>query len=213
MKKVTTMMFIALAVLLIGTTAQAQSTSDVNGNCAAEGSFGYEVTKAGGATNTVWVQDDTPDSEGVYRMQFQFNTATMNSPHRGKYMIAVALQEGAGQRPAQMLLSYNNVNGYKVWCQTAHNNTVIYATNKVDVAAGTWQTLMLEFRQSQGGGIDDGLCRITNVTSGASEEIIDFRNSNYAVGRARIGLTGRAQVPVSGTHCWDDFSSFRTLAP
>lgn len=213
MKKVTTMLFIALAVLLIGTTAQAQSTSDVNGACAAEGSFGYEVTKAPGATNTVWVQDDTPDNEGVYRMQFQFNTATMNAPHQGKYMIAVALQEGAGQRPAQMLLSYNIANGFKAWCQTAHNNGVLYATDKVSVTAGAWQTLMLEFRQSQGGGIDDGLCRITNVSSGESYEIINFRNSAYAVGRARIGLTGRAQVPISGTHCWDDFSSFRTLAP
>lgn len=213
MKKVTTMLFIALAVLLIGTTAQAQSTSDVNGDCAAEGSFGYEVTKATGATNTVWVQDDTPDNESVYRMQFQFNTATMTVGHRGKYMIAVALPEAAGQRPAQMLLSYNNTNGFKAWCQTAHNNGIIWATPKVSVATGTWQTLMLEFRQSQGGGTDDGLCRVTNVTTTESGEIIDFRNGNYSVGRARIGLTGRAQVPISGTHCWDDFSSFRTLAP
>lgn len=213
MKKVTTMMFIALAVLLIGTTAQAQNTSDVNATCAAEGSFGYQVTKAPGSGNTVWVQDDTPDSEGVYRMQFQYNFATMVVPHGGKYFIAVALQEGVGKRPAQMIVSYNNVNGFKVWCQAAHNNGNIWTTPKVSVPGNTWQTLMLEFRQSQGGGIDDGICRVTNVTSGEFGELTGFRNSAYSVGRARIGLTGRASIPVSGYSCWDDFSSFRTLAP
>jgi hypothetical protein len=197
----------------VGTTVQAQSTSAVNGNCAAEGSYGYEVTKAPGATNTVWVEDDTPDNEGVYRMQFQFNTKDMTVPHRGKYFIAVALQEGAGLRPAQMIMSYNVVNGFKVWCQMAHNNGNIWSTGKVSVPENTWQTLMLEFRQSQGGGIDDGMCRITNVSSGETYSLENFRNSAYSVGRARIGLTGRAMIPTSGTHCWDDFASFRTLAP
>ncbi len=213
MKKFTMIMLVAVAVLAVGTTVKAQSSSAVNGNCAAEGSYGYEVTKAPGATNTVWVEDDTPDNEGVYRMQFQFNSKDMQVGHAAKYIIAVALQEGAGQRPAQMLISYNITNGFKVWCQSAHNNGVIYASPKVTIATNDWQTLMLEFRQSQGGGIDDGLCRITNVSTGATGAIENFRNSSYAVGRARIGLTGRAQVPISGTHCWDDFASFRTLAP
>ncbi len=213
MKKVNMIVLIGLAVLLAGSTVQAQNTWAVNGACAAEGSFGFQVTKAVGGSNTVFVEDDTPDNETVYRMQYQFNTATMVVPHQGKYIVGVALQEGAGQRPAQVLISYNASNGWKVWLQTPHNNGVLYATPKVDLTPATWQTLMIEFQKSQGGGIDDGMVRITNVSTAASAEITNFRNSNYTVGRARIGLTGRATIPTSGTHCFDDFSSFRTLAP
>jgi hypothetical protein len=213
MRKLGTIMTIALALTFVGSVAQAQNTWDVNAGCAASGSYGFEIIKVAGQTNTVFVEDDTPDNEAVYRMQYDFNTDTMTVPHRGKYMVGVALQEGAGQRPAQVLVSYNITNGWKVWVQTAHNNTIIYATPKLTLNPGVWQTIMVEWRQSQGGGIDDGLVRVTNVSTGETAEITDFRNSNYAVGRARIGLTGRASVPNNGSHCFDNFESFRTLAP
>lgn len=213
MRKINVTLLIGLAVLLVGSTAQAQNEWFVNGTCAAEGTYGFQVVHNSG-TNTVFVQDDTPDHEGSYRMQFQFHVGSMVMPHRGKYYIGVALQDDAGQRPFQVVISNNNTNGVKVWAQTAHNNTVIYATDKVSITDPTsWVTLQVEWRQSVGGGTDDGLVRVTNVTEGTSAEITGFRNSAYTVGRARIGLTGRATVPAGGYHCWDEFESYRTLAP
>jgi hypothetical protein len=194
---------------------QAANSLDVNAGCASEGSFGLEAIHDG-TTNTTFVEDGTPASETLYRMSFDFNTDTLNVPHAGKFFIAVALQEGAGLRPAQLIVSFNNVNGWRAWCQFAQNNGAIGKTplgDKVTVNSGITQQLMLEWRQSQGGGIDDGICRLTNVTTSESTEVTDIRNSVYSIGRARIGITGRAAIPTGGSLCFDDFQSFRTLAP
>lgn len=207
----------AAAALLVGGLAMAGSNSlDVNAGCASEGSFGLEAIHDGTSTNNVFVQTDTPADESIYRVSFDFNPNGMDAPHAGKWYVGAALQEGAGSRPFQAICSFNIVNGFRCWCQYIQNNGILAATGKVDVPDNSFNTMMYEWVQSDPAPDPaNGVCRITNVTTTQTAESTGFRNAAFAVGRYRMGITGRAQVLAlgdGGSHCFDDFQSFRTLS-
>ncbi len=213
MKKTATIIG-ALSALLIGSAAMAQNTVAVDQFvCNSEGDYGMQAIHDGSG-NTAFVQDDTPADEVIYRASFEFDPNTLSQPHASKFMIAAALQEGAGLRPFQVLMSFNNVNGNKVWCQYAQNNGNIGASAKLDVLPGEFNNVMIEWVQSDPAPAANGVCRVTVTNTGGtnSVEANGFRNAAFAVGRARMGITGRAAIPNNGTMCFDDFQSFRTLA-
>jgi hypothetical protein len=210
--KVSMTLVLALAA---GAPALANNL-DVNAGCAREGSFGLESIKLASNTSPTFVEDNSPVSEAVYRAEFWFNPQNMTMAHGVRHIINVALQEGAGQRPFQVFVDRHNSLGYRLFCQVARNNGTLAGSTRVSVAGNDWNLVRVEWRQSQGGGIDDGFCRVEVIDGPAAPgtaEILNQRNSVLAVGRVRMGLTGSLDAATVGSHCFDSFASFRTLAP
>lgn len=199
-------------------TNNAANPNPLDASCVAEGEYAMRVT-FNTSSDHAFVEADSNqgfNNETVMRASYDINLRDLRVPHRHKFFVHSALPAGAGLRPYQLLVSFNNVNGFKTWCQAAQNNGVIAAGPKVDLDPDNYNRVQVEWAHNEPGETD-ALCKVT-VIGGDSSTLTNFRNTNHTIGRVRMGANGRiipamGNAPGRDTMCFDDFQSFRTLAP
>jgi len=223
----------AVALMCAGTaSAQLEVVTNIPGGgpqgqpedaaCVHDGEYAMRTTTVPGSTDRHFVEADETngfDNESVLRVQFWYNPSDIWMAHREKHFISATLKSASlppGPRPWQLLHSYNIANGDKLWVQASRNNTGDRVpTDKVDVSRDAWNLIQVEYRHNQQ-GMSDGWAKISVIDgpdAGQTGEVTNFRNTQYPVGRVRLGLTGSVASNTDGHLCFDSFASFRTLAP
>ena len=209
-QKVISLFFITL--LAISVSGFADSTLDVNVDAAMEGTFGMETTADGTPTNA-FVRDFSPNEEAVFRASFLFDPNNMNIAFGGRHLIfAAAANSVNGSRSIEVQIRRNPSNTFDVRCiamvtgATAHRNYC----GVIPVAFSGPHLFTLEWEASQTPGVP-GFVQLTvdGVTEG--RPVLNF---SQRIRASNMGLLGGSIDPGTvGSHYFDDFQSFRTLAP
>jgi hypothetical protein len=232
MKKL--IIFSAAVILCAGTaSAQLEVVTNIPGGgpqgqpedaaCVHDGQYAMRVTSLPGNNDRHFVEADETngfDNESVLRVQFWFKAGQpLFMAHREKHFIGAAMMSASlppGPRPFQVMHAFSIRNGHQVWVQAARNNaTDRVVTDKVDITAGAYNLIQVEWEHNQV-GMSDASCTISIIDgpdAGQSGTVTNFRNTQYTVGRYRMGLTGSVATSTDGIMCFDSFASFRTLAP
>lgn len=202
-------------------------TMAVNGDAALEGNCGLEVTFDGSTTKR-YVQDDSPDAEGVYRVSFKFNpndlvfsgpTALANQHH---LLAATAVLPGGNEIGFQVLLHDQKTQsryrlkvngGVNIAAEPTRSarkpkpHVVLQSTS--DPAAT--HLIELEWYTASGDGVRDGVIRVRANGGAWSETTLE--NFGFEMEFVRLGAINGIDVTTSGSYYLDDFQSFRTLTP
>jgi len=207
-----------IGVALLATAGMAQNTLTVDAGCAMNGtSFGMRTTLPGGDTQIVYVQDNTPDGETIYRATFWFDPNGISMPTTARFPIFLGRDDVGGN--VLRLQVHRNVadDKYRLRLQIKKNN-------------GTWANAR-EF-DSTGAfflPIGDGSVPTqitveavfgTNATSqisvaanGKTFTKTGYYSDDWSIGSVRMGATRNLVVAYTGSMCFDEFESYRTLAP
>ena len=219
MKKMT-MLTLAACVLLIAGTAAAQNTLYVDPVAAMNGTNYGMVTELDGSSNAIYVEDDTPLDETTYRAIFWFdpNSFTMAQGASRMAIFFVRDFDPTGGMPAGGMIRIELVkknDKFRVLAKIKKNNGLWVKTNTPGtgwlVLGDEPRQIMLEYVAGPG----DGLIRLTRMDGGGMVENTSINNSFWNVDNIRLGaprlMTGVASF--DGTMYFDEFESFRTLAP
>ncbi len=202
---------IGLLMAFVAVAAFGQNTLAVTGAAALNGTnFGLEVI-LDGSTNNVFVRDDSPADESVYRAIFWLdpNALTMNAFDR----TAVISGRSAGNLEIIRLQLQHNGFSYRVRAACL-NNAGVFKFARVNGNAqkyivigdnSTEVTLETVFDNSNLGSCELSANGQTIFNNG-------YQAGSYAVTSIRFG-TKNPNPTMSGTYYLDEFSSFRTLAP
>ncbi|MDA8020971.1 MAG: hypothetical protein MPN21_26335 [Thermoanaerobaculia bacterium] len=197
-----TFAFALLALL----AAPAWSVSlDVIGAAAFTGNFGLRVTIDDTANG--FVQDDSPNSETVYRATFKVrNNLTQVNGSAHNFFRA--------RMPGQPIFLAQAVRDFG-------GNYVVYAVayNDAGAVAGTFATflnlnneLTFEWAAASAPGANDGIFRMYKGAN-LRGEITNLDNDTHAVDTVQMGAFGGVDGTTTGTMDFDDFESFRTMLP
>ncbi len=218
MKKMSILTLAACALLIAG-GASAQNTLYVDGAAAMNGTTYGMVTALDGSSNAIYVEDDTPLDETIYRASFMFdpNSFTMTQGASRMAIIFIRDLNPAGGMPAGGMIRIELVkknDKYRVLGKIKKNNGLWVKTNTPGqgwlVLGDEPRRITLEYVSGSG----DGLIRLDRG-DGTMVENTGINNSFWNVDNIRMGaprlMTGVASF--SGTMYFDEFESFRTLAP
>ena len=211
MKKIA---LLAIGVLVIATGASANNSISVETYAAMSGTtYGLEAVADGTATNA-YVQDDSPADETVYRAQFMFDPNSMTMDVGGRHIIFSSTANSTnGNKAAITLQMKYGAGGYAVRAMsqvTAGDQRE--KTADVLLSDGPHE-IMLEWQVASGPGLADGMIRLT-VDGSTVAQRLDVRSYTQAVKNTRMGhVASSIDATTVGSHYFDEFSSFRTLAP
>ncbi len=213
-----------LLLLVTGGMASAQNMVDVNGSAAKDGSFGME-TISDGSSNSMFVQDDSPELETVYRASFWFNPNDLPLANGQAHFILAGnmpkVNGDPGFSPKLQLEIRKRANGnsFRVrvasWSGSIGNPTRHY-TAFIALTRTDWHQLQIEWRRSTSNVTADGFHRLSIIggpQAGQSVEIANVtKDANVTVDRVQMGVISGYDGAV-GSSYYDSFESFRTLAP
>ena len=221
------MLLLAVACLIAPGTLQAANSLDVNGPAAIEGNYGLEILHDGSG-NRVYVKDNSPADETVYRMSFWVDKTVISMDNCGgscatRYVMFLARQEdptavtvfrvifgrlavdGAGSTPR-----------YTVRLGTRQDNGNFRYIGGVVV--GSVKQIMVEWAAGNG----DGVARLyarnnTGLAFSLKGERTDLDNDTMNIDHIRLGACSAlddqgSDVLTSGSLYLDSFESYRTLS-
>lgn len=237
--KNTGIILIAVLALAVATPALAQLEVVTNNasnpnpydpDCVKNGEYAMRVTTTVGDTAARFVEAGASngfDNETTVRAQFWFHPGSMTEDHGYKHFVLAATPgPGSLQNLAPFRVSFHK-NAYtgdkKLAFRCKTNCTPVPGGQctsvggpKVTLAPNDWNLIQIEWSHNTP-GLWDGICRISIIDGPAAGAVSETPNScrQYAVGTVKMGFTGGAAIHTStdGNHCYDDFASFRTLAP
>jgi len=204
---------IGLLMAFVAVTAFGQNTLAVTGAAALNGTtFGLEVNLPGGSTNNVFVRDDSPIAESVYRAIFWLdpNSLTMAAFNRTGVING---RTAAGNLAVIRLQLQHNGFAYRLRA-ACRNNAGIFKYSRVNGNAQkfiiindapTEVTLETRWENSNLGSCELSANGQTIFNNG-------YNSGNNTINSIRFGAKTPAAA-MSGTFYLDEFSSFRTLAP
>lgn len=223
---------IGMLVLLMAGVASADSLV-VNGTAAMEGSFGMQVSHDN--SSQAYVQDNSPNAESIYRASFLFNPNNI-SPENGNWRQTIFLTLGPNPNPGvgacpsnpSAFLSGMRVFLYmtrggqdysvQVWgrgnqCGEASTMRIAIPSNgpsRICTEFETGPTLTGAIRLAAVSGT--GACPAGGDPSWREQSMSNNRNQIDLVrlGTPQLNNFGRGE---NGVMYFDDFQSFRTLAP
>jgi hypothetical protein len=216
MKKTLTFLCFA-ALMVVAGTAIAENSLAVNGSAAIEGTYGLEVALDGDSPVNVFVQDDSPDNETVYRAQFMINMNDYSAPNRTKHALfkirdldgpinnhaTLGIRQDAGG----LILYVKIIDGSNPSGIFRSSDMRAFETN---LPSGVAVEIMIEFVQ---GSSNDGIFRLYKNGS-LKREHTGLNNPSSDVDRVQLGAIGvRSGATPSGSYYLDSFESYRTLAP
>lgn len=193
--------------------AQAANTLDVNAaaalgpetSAACPSGCGLEVTADGVDTSSVFVQDNSPAGETVYRAQFQIDPNTIVFPDKNQHYV-LNVRQKTGQKIAFARVLLRDKDGIRAQYQVRED-------------FGKWRGI---------GGKRLQIGQVNNLTievqTGAGNASARFFKNGKLVGQrgdmtvtrvvelVRFGAEG-VDVGTTGSYYLDTFESFRTLAP
>ena len=204
------------AVVLIGLTLCAAPAMAANGvavtaGCAVEGSFGMALT-LDGSTNAAYVQDNSPATETTFRARFQLRSNTLNLPNASAYAIAGFNGDAASGSVLRVYLTRNFAGAWRARAQAKNDPGGANWTRTGNVTLmgnGTPFTRQVEVEWGASDGSDNGFVTIRRIDNGASATETGIDNDQSEINRALFGGVLGMTGAMSGTACYDSYSSFR----
>jgi len=222
MRKLAFMVVSVIAIILLPQSTGA-ATIDVNGTAAMDGSYGLEVICNGVDTSGAYVQDDSPNAEATYRASFMFNPAQMAITQTGfildsRHFIFTVNGEHVNGTNVRVVGIYLLKKSGKYWLAAQGRNTAAGATKttpRIELGdAGVENSPHLVEVEWQAAAIAGGYGVLRmRVDGGAWVEQPTIKNYTQVANIARLGIVIGLDVDSVGSHYYDDFQSFRTLAP
>ncbi|MEL7061107.1 MAG: hypothetical protein AAGN46_13885 [Acidobacteriota bacterium] len=228
MKKVVFLFLVAASLVFAG--AAAADTLTVNANAAMGGTnFGLDVFHDN--TSGAFVEDLTPDDESVYRASFLFNPNDISPGANLRQPIFIALGSApasagcAGPAFANTLRLYLYLSGgagqnYRLQLWGNNNQCSSRSTTRVPVSENTPSRVCVEFEAgaSSTGRLalavvgENDVCPTSGTGAWAERAMT---NNLQSITRVRMGTpaTNGFNAGESGSMFYDEFDSFRTLAP
>lgn len=208
-----TFWIVVASVCFVVAPASADNSIDVNGSAAMEGSFGLEATSDGSATNA-FVRDDSPNSETTYRMSFMFDPNSMSMIVGGRHFIAASTTDSTnGNRSCVEVLLRRTAEGYDIRVFTSPTASSGRKKTPPQALSDEPHLIEIQWQVSSGPGIEDGVIQ-SRIDGGPWVGRSDIRSYTQTVKNAKLGfLASSVDASTIGSHYYDDFQSFRTLAP
>jgi hypothetical protein len=221
---------IVAVVFLMGASAVYGGQTLVNGGAAKTGDYGLEIEidcSGGCSGEKAFVQDDSPDAEGIYRASFWFNPNDFNLPDGEQHTIFEAKsfnnKDGTNESVAVFRLivrKLNNGSSFRLRGIAFYdNNTSRRATRHFAIQRTEWNKIQVEWKASTVGGdeVQDSYFKIAvleGAQAGKSEEIVGIvKNKRHKIEKVQLGVVNGVDTGSVGSHYYDDFESYRTLAP
>ena len=230
MKKVF-MLVIVAALALVG-QAEAANSLAVTNAAAQDGNYGLEVF-LDGSTNQVYVRDDTPDQESVYRTSFWFhkNDLYMDSCSGAcstRFVNFLARQESPSAATVFRLivrrLAADGAQGPRYSLAFGVRNDIgdfVYMGGVVLTGGNLRKHITLEW-QAGDPFTNNGIARLYSSNDGGTPNL-QFERTNLQNGTMRIdhirwgatsGLDDQPTDPnTTGSIYLDSFESYRTMLP
>lgn len=211
--------FTFVAVALLASAGMAQNALTVDAGCAMNGTnFGMRTTLVGGDAQVVYVQDDTPAEETIYRASFWFNPNALSMPATSRFPIFLGRDDANGNVLRLQVHRNAQNNKYRLRLQVKKNNGDWANAREFDTTGTQFLPLgdgvveKLVTVEVVYGGTGDAMIRL--IANGKTFSKTNFPSSNWDIGHVRMGATRALNVSTfNGSMCFDEFESFRTLAP
>lgn len=218
-------------VLLVGVPAALAGTTDVNGDAAKTGNYGMEISvdcSGGCSGEKAFVQDETPDAEGVYRASFWFNPNDLNLPDGEQHTIFEAKSFNNKDGTNESIRAFRIVirkqkkgTSFRLRGMSYQDNNSgnRHATRLIAIQRVAWNKIQVEWKASTvpGSEVQDSYFKLSIVEGpqAGKEEIIDggAQNRRHKVEKVQLGIISGVDTGTVGSHYFDDFESYRSLAP
>jgi hypothetical protein len=207
---------IVVAVVAVAGSASAANTVYADASAAMNGTNFGLVLDLDGTTTNAFVEDQTPADETVYRASFWFDPNDLAMTNTNKFVIFLARTSTFNN---VLRLQFNYLSGnYRVRLQVKKNNDA-WADCRLNGDLGprfmnignepTWITVEVRY-----GSNTESLAQVT--VNGVTHYKDGYWSNAWAVDRVRLGGPRMAQAqggPFNGTVLFDEFESYRTMAP
>jgi hypothetical protein len=205
-----------MAVVALAGSAMAQNTVYADASAAMNGTNYGLVLNLDGTTSNAYVEDQSPADETVYRASFWFDPNDLPMDPTDKFVIFLARHNSFTN---VLRLQFNYLNGaYRIRLQVLKNNSA-WADCRLNGDSGarfmtignepTWITVEAVF-----GDATTSLARVT--ANGITHYKDTYQSTAWSVDRVRMGGPRMPQAqggPFTGQVFFDEFESYRTLAP
>ncbi len=183
-----------------------------------EGTYSYQLIMDG-STNRVYVLDNTPDFETVYRAQFLFKiNGWTASDTQKRISIFLGRQDLGGSRYTVMrTMVIRTVNFGYIGRTAVRKDNGLWA----HCADWTWPTavgpasvreVLIEWKAATAAGANNGWCQVTvNGAVKGTGTAID--NDTIDLDQVWMGAAEGNIGAFTGSPIFDSFESYRTLAP
>ena len=210
------MTLMVVALVAFAGAASAQNTVYADAAAAMNGTNFGLVLDLDGTTSNTFVEDQTPAAETVYRATFWFDPNTLPMGNTDKFVIFLGRHANNNNI---FRLQFNCLNGnYRVRLQVKKNNNEWADTRLLGTSGARFMNIgdqpteiTVEFVY---GNATVSLARVT--ANGITHYKDTYQSANWAVSKVRMGGPRMASAqggPFTGDVYFDEFSSFRTLAP
>ncbi len=186
-------------------------------------------------SSRAFVRDDSPNAEGMYRASFLFNPNNLSQSLGGFRQVILDARApnpnpgagACGDNPGTkvMIRVWLRLEGpggilYRLQAEGRGNQCGKRSTSKFDIAADQPVRVCLEYDTAGGGS---GFVAIAGVdpadpcppSGDAAYNTVNYSNQLTSIDHVRMGTpsTNNFGVDQNGTMYFDEFESFRTLAP
>ena len=210
------MTLMVVALVAFAGAASAQNTVYADAAAAMNGTNFGLVLDLDGTTSNTFVEDQTPAAETVYRATFWFDPNTLPMGNTDKFVIFLGRHANNNNI---FRLQFNYLNGnYRVRLQVKKNNNEWADTRLLGTSGARFMNIgdppteiTVEFVY---GNATVSLARVP--ANGITHYKDTYQSANWAVSKVRMGGPRMASAqggPFTGDVYFDEFSSFRTLAP
>jgi hypothetical protein len=210
------MTLMVVAVIAVAGSAAAQNTVYAHGDAAMNGTNYGLILDLDGSTGNAFVEDQTPADETTYRATFWFDPNDLSMGNTDKFVIFLARTSSFNN---VLRLQFNYLNGnYRVRLQVKKNNNE-WADCRLNGDTGLrFMTIGNEPTQITVETVyGNNTVSYAGVTANGVTHYKDsYWSTNWAVDRVRMGGPRMLQAqggPFTGQVFFDEFESYRTLAP
>jgi hypothetical protein len=207
---------IVTAVIALAGSAMAANTVYVDAAAAMNGTNYGLVLDLDGTTSSAFVEDQTPADETVYRATFWFDPNSLSMGDSDKFVVFLARTSTFVN---VLRLQFNYLNGdYRVRLQVLKNNSE-WADCRLNGDDGP-RFLVIGDQPTQitvevvYGTNTESIARVT--ANSVTHYKDNYWSSNWSVDRIRMGGPRMGEAtggPFNGDVYFDEFESYRTLAP
>jgi len=201
---------VAGAAFFLATGAQAASTITVNGTAAIHGSFGMSTNLDGTATNA-YVEDQSPNAESRYVIDFWVNRGTLTYPATTSVRIGAVGTTGGGQHFILFLKKNpNNTIHLNTWHLNDTGSYVFGCTIFLSNAtASVSRQFHIDYKTPTAPGANDGSVDIRRVDNGNGCTLTGLDNDTKTADNIRWGVLSGSGANATGSYYFDDFVSTR----
>ncbi len=153
-------------------------------------------------TNSIYVQDDSPDSETRYRTRFYIDTNGMTMADGDVFTI---FADGNADSPLVIELGYTISNGYQIRTGIIDDSSS-YSYSSWYPIDDNWHAIEIDWNAATGVGLNDGFL-ILWIDGSEKETVSNVDNDTKRVSQIRIGVVDGLDVGASGTIYFDAFES------